>query len=96
VPITQRDEGCSPETIDVTAGEQLKLVVKNESGDDYEIEGIEGTELEEVVVPAGHTRTPGYRVPRANSDATYGLKCYVPGGRSTVIELKASPAPAQQ
>lgn len=88
VNITQSDEGCSPDRLDVTPGEKLKLVVKNESGSDFEIEGVEGAKLEEVVVPSGRTREPGFRVPDDES-GTYKLKCYVPGGTTTIIELVA-------
>ncbi len=88
VNITQRDDGCTPASVKVQPGEKLKLVVKNESKKDYEVEGIEGTKLEEIVVPEGRTRSPGYTVPGAAS-GTYKLKCYVPGGVSTVIELVA-------
>jgi uncharacterized cupredoxin-like copper-binding protein len=87
VNITQADSGCTPAVIQATPGEKLKLVVKNESGKDYEVEGIEGTKLEEVVVPSGRTRTPGYTVP--DGAGTHKIKCYQPGGVSTIIEVHA-------
>lgn len=87
VTITQADEGCTPARIEATPGEKLKLVVKNESGRDYEVEGIEGTKLEEVVVPKGKTREPGYKVP--SEPGTHKIKCYVPGGTNTIIEVVA-------
>ncbi len=87
VSITQRDDGCTPASVKVTPGEKLKLVVKNESKKDYELEGIEGTKFEEIVVPEGRTRTPGYTVP--SGEGTHKFKCYVPGGVSTIIELVA-------
>ncbi len=87
VNITQTDDGCTPASIPVTPGEKLKLVVKNDSNKDYEIEGIDGTKLEELVVPQGRTRTPGYTVP--GGAGVHKLKCYVPGGASTIIELVA-------
>jgi uncharacterized cupredoxin-like copper-binding protein len=87
VNITQADSGCTPTTIQATPGEKLKLVVKNDSGKDYEVEGIDGTKLEEVVVPSGRTRTPGYTVP--DTAGTYKIKCYVPAGVSTIIEVRA-------
>ncbi len=87
VTITQRDDGCTPVSVGVKPGEKLKLVVKNESSKDYEIEGIEGTKLEELVVPEGRTRTPGYTVP--DGAGVHKLKCYVPGGVATIIELVA-------
>ena len=88
VVITQSDDGCTPARIDATPGEKLKLVVKNESDEDYEVEGIEGTKLEEIVVPSGKTRTPGYKVP-GGEGGTYKIKCYVPTGPSTIIEIVA-------
>lgn len=88
VQITQREDGCTPTSIPVTAGEKLKLVVKNESKKDYEIEGIDGTSLQEMIVPEGRTRTPGYTVP--SGAGIHKIKCYVPAGVSTVIELVAS------
>jgi len=88
VKITQRDDGCTPTSIPVTAGEKLKLVVKNESKKDYEIEGIDGTSLQEMIVPEGRTRTPGYTVP--SGAGIHKIKCYVPAGVSTVIELVAT------
>ncbi len=87
VNITQADEGCTPTAIDATAGEKLNLVVKNDSGKDYEIEGIDGAKLEEVIVPEGRTRSIGYSVP--DSGGVTKLKCYVPGGASTIIEVRA-------
>ncbi len=94
VQITQGNDGCTPTSISVTPGEKLKLVVKNTSSKDYEVEGIEGTELEEVVIPEGLTRTPGYTVP--SGDGVHKIKCYVPGGVSTIIELTAGGAATPQ
>ena len=94
VRITQRDDGCDPTSISVTPGEKLKLVVKNESSKDYEIEGIEGAKLEELVIPKGKTRSPGYTVPQGAG--VHKLKCYVPAGPSTIIELTAGDGAAGQ
>jgi uncharacterized cupredoxin-like copper-binding protein len=91
VEITQSDDGCTPASIAVTAGEKLNLVVKNESSSDaFEVEGIEGTKLEEFVVHKGKTRSAGYTVP--SGAGTHKVKCYVPAGTSTIIELVASGA----
>ncbi len=88
VQITLEDSGCAPASISVKTGEKLKLVVKNNSGKDiYEVEGIEGTELEEVVVPEGRTRNVGFTVP--DKAGVYKLKCYVPGDVTTIIQLTA-------
>lgn len=85
--ITQTDDGCTPVSASVTPGEKIKLVVKNESAKDYEVEGIEGTPLEEVIIPEGRTRTPGFTVP--GSTGVYKIKCYIPAGVTTIIELTA-------
>ena len=66
-------------------------MVKNETGGIYEIEGIDGAKLEEVVVPDGRTRSIGYNVPE--SGGTTKLKCYVPAGASTIIEVRAGEGP---
>jgi hypothetical protein len=87
VNITQADDGCTPTSIEATPGEKLNLVVKNDTGDIYEIEGIEGAKLEEVIVPEGRTRSIGYDVP--DSGGTSKVKCYVPGGPATIIEVRA-------
>jgi plastocyanin len=88
INITQSEDACGPERIKVTPGEKVQFVVKNDSSHDvYEVEGVEGTKLEEFVVPAGKTRKAGYTVP--GGDGTYKLKCYVPAGPSTIIELVA-------
>ena len=92
IQITQGDDGCTPARIDVAPGEKLKLVVRNESSKDYEIEGIDGTNLEELIVPEGRTRTPGYTVP--TGAGTHKIKCYVPAGPTTIIELVAGAAGA--
>lgn len=90
VDITQTDEGCTPTAIEATPGEKLNLKVKNETGDIYEIEGTDGAKLEEVIVPEGRTRSVGYNVP--DSGGTTKLKCYVPGGPATIIEVRAGEA----
>jgi uncharacterized cupredoxin-like copper-binding protein len=87
VALAQNDDGCTPASIEATAGEKLDLQVKNNTGKDYEVEGIEGTKLEEVVIPGGRDRSVGYDVP--SDGGTYKIKCYVPGGVSTIIEVRA-------
>lgn len=89
VNVTQTDSGCTPTTVAVTPGEKLQFVVKNDSNSDvYELEGIDGTKLEEFIVPSGKTRKSGYTVPDA-ATGTYKVKCYVPTGPSTIIDLVA-------
>lgn len=88
VEITQGDDGCSPTTVPISPGEKLNLVVKNVSNSDvYELEGIDGTKLEEVVVHKGKSLSVGYTVP--SGGGVHKLKCYVPAGTSTIIELVA-------
>ena len=69
----------------MTAGENVTFAVKNSAKDDWEFEGIEGTKIEEVLVPSGRTRNIDYSVP--SKAGTAKVKCYTPGGASTVIEL---------
>jgi uncharacterized cupredoxin-like copper-binding protein/plastocyanin len=89
INVTQTDDGCTPTTVAVTPGEKLQFVVKNDSSSDvYELEGIDGTKLEEFIVPSGKTRKSGYTVPDA-ATGTYNVKCYVPTGPSTIIKLVA-------
>lgn len=86
VEITQKDDGCSPTSIAVSPGEKLNLLFKNESSvDAYEAEGIDGATLEEVVVHKGKTLGVGYGVP--SGGGVHKIKCYVPAGQSTIIEL---------
>jgi uncharacterized cupredoxin-like copper-binding protein len=87
VALAQNDDGCTPATIDATPGEKLDLQIKNNTGKDYEVEGIEGTQLEEVIIPGGRDRSVGYNVP--GEGGTFKIKCYVPGGASTIIEVRA-------
>jgi hypothetical protein len=84
---TQTDDGCTPESVDVTPGEKLKLTGKNETSDIYELEGTNGTELEEVIIPEGRKRSVGYTVP--DEEGTHDVKCYQPGGASTIVKLVA-------
>lgn len=85
IPITQTDGGCEPGTINVKAGEKVRFAVTNNGGKDKEVEGTEGTKLGEVLVPSGKTRNLDYTAPK--SAGTDKIKCYVPGGDTTVIEV---------
>ena len=63
VPITQSQAGCSPKTVEATAGEKLNLVVKNESGKEpYEVEGEGGPESA-TAAAVGHDVGGGARHP---------------------------------
>lgn len=89
VPISQRDDGCTPTSVAATTGEKLNFVVTNDSGKEpYELEGEGGTELEEIIVPEGKTREVGFDVP--DEPGTYEVKCYVPGDVETIIEVEAA------
>lgn len=89
VNVVQTDDGCTPAAVPVTAGEKIKLQVRNDGKKDHELEGIEGAKLEELLVPAGRSRSTTYAVPKANGNGTYKLNCYIPGGSSTTIVLSA-------
>jgi len=91
VEIVATDSGCSPTTIQASTRERLSLELINRASGDREIEGVEGTKLEEVLVPSGRTRKVNYTTP-----ATPGLqklKCYIPNGPSTIIEIQVSASP---
>ncbi|MGE3073208.1 MAG: cupredoxin domain-containing protein [Dehalococcoidia bacterium] len=85
IQITQTDDLCTPESIDLAAGEKVKFEVKNEGSKDKELEGIEGTKLEEILVPSGKTRSINYNAPDEAGAAK--VKCYVPGGSNNIITL---------
>jgi hypothetical protein len=88
VEIVQTDEACTPAAIDAQPGEKLRLSVRNEGKKDHEVEGIDGTKLEELLVPAGRTRTLGYTAPK--EAGIQKIKCYIPGGSSTIIEVRVA------
>lgn len=90
--VAQKDDGCTPAAVDAKPGESLKFVVTNQTGKDYEMEGIEGAQLEEVIIPEGKTRDIGYTVP--DQGGVYKIKCYVPGDVSTIMEIRAGNAGA--
>ncbi|HNO66114.1 MAG TPA: cupredoxin domain-containing protein [Tepidiformaceae bacterium] len=83
IQITQTDDSCSPATIDVTPGEKVKFEVKNDGKRDQEVEGIDGTKLEELLIPSGKTRTVNYTAPKESGEQK--VKCYAPGGSSTIL-----------
>ena len=85
IEIIASDTGCAPASIEAKTKEKLTFVMKNEAKDDRELEGIEGANLEEVLIPSGRTRKINYTAPA--SAGTQKLKCYIPGGPSTIIEL---------
>lgn len=88
VQIVQADDGCTPASIDLATGEAVTFEVRNDGKKDREVEGIDGTKLDEVLVPSGRTRNISYDAP--SSPGTVKVKCYIPGGNSTIIELKVS------
>jgi hypothetical protein len=88
IEIVATDEGCTPTTLTAATKEKLTFVVKNDAGTDRELEGIEGTKVEEVLIPSGRTRKINHTTP---GEATVEkLKCYIPGGPSTIIDLEVS------
>lgn len=88
INITQTNDSCTPAAIDLQTGEKVTFEVKNEGSKGKEVEGIEGTKLEELLVPEGRTRSVDYTAPK--DPGTRKIKCYVPGGSSTIIELHVS------
>ncbi len=88
IEIVASDSGCTPASVTASAKEKLTFKVVNQAKGDRELEGIEGTKLDEVLIPAGRTRSINYTTP--SGTGTQKLKCYIPGGPTTVIELRIS------
>jgi uncharacterized cupredoxin-like copper-binding protein len=86
VTITAEANACSPASVDVKAGEKITFVVVNHAGGDRELEGIEGTKLEEILVPDGRTRRVNFTAPKESG--VQKLKCYIPNGPSTIVDLR--------
>lgn len=85
VAIDPADTGCTPASIGLKTGEKVTFAVKNDGKKDWEFEGIEGTKIEEVLVPSGRSRNIDYTA--SSSPGTAKVKCYTPAGANTVIEL---------
>jgi hypothetical protein len=90
VAITQTDDGCLPGKIELATGEKVQFEITNDGKKDREVEGIDGTKLEEVLVPSGKTRSINFTAP--TSPTTQKVKCYVPGGNTVLIELNVTAA----
>ena len=88
IEIVATDTGCTPASLTAATKEKLTFKVVNQAKGDREIEGIEGTKLDEVLIPAGRTRSINFKTP--SGAGTQKLKCYIPGGPTTVIELRVS------
>jgi hypothetical protein len=88
VEIIATDSGCSPALVTATTKEKLTFKVVNQAKGDRELEGIEGTKLAEVLIPSGRTRSINYTTP--SGAGTQKLKCYIPGGPTTIIEVRVS------
>jgi uncharacterized cupredoxin-like copper-binding protein len=88
IEVTQTNDGCTPDSVDLKTGEQVVFKVTNKGDKARELEGINGTKLSEVLVPEGRTRNINYDAPSTAGNAA--LKCYIPGGNTTVITLNVS------
>jgi hypothetical protein len=88
IEVVATDQGCTPTTISAAPKEKLTFKFVNNANGDREIEGIEGTKLEEVLIPKGRTRSINYTTP--SEAGTVKLKCYIPGGPTTIIEVNVA------
>ena len=84
IEIVATEQACTPATATAKPGEKLTLEVSNQAKSDREVEGIEGTKLEEVLIPAGRVRKLNFTMP---ASGTAKIKCYIPGGPTTIIEI---------
>jgi len=66
-------------------GKKVKFEVKNDGKKDQEVEGIDGTKLEELLIPSGKTRSINYTAPKEAGEQK--VKCYAPGGASTIVTI---------
>ena len=82
--IVATEQACTPAAATAKPGERLTLEITNRASGDREIEGIEGTKLEEVLIPAGRTRKVNFTMPKEGSAQ---VKCYIPGGPTTIIKI---------
>lgn len=85
IAITAEAGGCTPTSLSVQPGERVSFQVTNRSDQDRELEGIDGTKVEEVLVPKGKTRNVPFTVPTDAKELR--LKCYSPAGPATIIEV---------
>lgn len=92
VAITQTDDGCTPQTVAAASGEKLTFKIENQGKKDHEFEGVNGTKVPEVEVPAGRTRSVDYTAPK-QVGTTQQIKCYIPNGSTTMITVTVSPQP---
>ena len=92
VQIVQTDDGCTPDNVAVAPGEALRFEVRNDGKKDHEVEGISGTKFEETTVPAGRTRNVDYTAP--SKPGQQQVKCYIPKGATTIIQINVGAAPA--
>lgn len=84
IEIVASEEACSPAAATAQPGERLTLEITNQAAGDREVEGIEGTKLEEVLIPAGRVRKVSFTMPQEGSAQ---VKCYIPGGPTTIITI---------
>ena len=80
-----RQTPVAPRRASASRREKVTFAVKNDGKKDWEFEGIEGTKIEEVLVPSGRSRNIDYTA--SSSPGTAKVKCYTPAGAATVIEL---------
>ena len=88
VQVVMTDTTCLPNPIAIKTGEKVTFELKNDGKNDQEFEGIDGTKIEELLVPAGRTRKVDYTAP--SQPGTQKAKCYIPGGFASIVELVVS------
>ena len=84
VAVRSDERGCAPLAVTAAPGERLVFVVTNDARGDREVEGIDGTRLEEVAIPAGKTRRVAFTMPASGGAR---MKCYAPAGPASIIEV---------
>jgi uncharacterized cupredoxin-like copper-binding protein len=77
----------TPASVEVKAGEQVQFVLTNKSDTDHEFESTEG-KFEEIVVPAGKSRTAAWTAPAKTGE--YEFECDMTGHQGMHMTVKVT------
>ena len=89
IEIIATNDGCTPAKITASTNEKLTFVMKNQaSGDRGSWKAWKAPSWKRCWCLAGRTRIFNHTTPKEAT--TEKLKCYIPGGPSTIIDLVSS------
>jgi len=87
IPIELSNYKLTPATVEVKAGETVKFALTNKSELEHEFESDEG-KFEEVLVPAGKTRTVAWTAPAKAGE--YVFECDMAGHEGMEMTIKVT------